>query len=110
LLLFPDGRLPSNRWRPVVWAVLVSGAVGMACNAVSDVNFSSNFPHLTDPVTIVRAASLSGINNGAQGTEILIFLVCAVSLVVRLVRSRGEQRLQLVAVERAAGRRRRGGG
>jgi signal transduction histidine kinase len=95
LLLFPDGRLPSNRWRPVVWAVLVSGAVGMACNAVSDVNFSSNFPHLTDPVTIVRAASLLGIYNGALALGPLSFLACAVSLVVRVVRSRGEQRLQL---------------
>ncbi|HCO04199.1 MAG TPA: hypothetical protein DIT48_12710, partial [Actinobacteria bacterium] len=95
LLLFPDGRLPSPRWRPVAWAAVAAGAVGMACAAVADLNFSSNFPHLTDPVTIVRAASLSGINGGAQGIEILIFLASAVSLVVRLVRSRGEQRLQL---------------
>jgi hypothetical protein len=27
LLLFPTGRLPSQRWRPVMWAVLVAGAV-----------------------------------------------------------------------------------
>ena len=27
LLLFPTGRLPSRRWRPVAWAVLVAGAV-----------------------------------------------------------------------------------
>jgi hypothetical protein len=27
LLLFPDGNLPSGRWRPVAWAVLVAGAV-----------------------------------------------------------------------------------
>ena len=54
-----DGRLPSPRWRPVAWAAVTGGAVGMACVAVSDVNFSSNFPHLTDPVTIVPAASLA---------------------------------------------------
>ncbi len=96
LLLFPDGRLPSARWRPVAWAAVASGAVGVASVAVADVNFSSNFPRLTDPVTIVRAAWLRGIyNGGVQAAPIFILLACAVSLVVRLVRSRGEQRLQL---------------
>jgi signal transduction histidine kinase len=95
LLLFPDGRLPSPWWRPVAWAAVASGAVGMACNAVSDVNFSSNFPHLTDPMTIVPTASLRGIYNATLLAGPLIFLACAASLVVRLVRSRGEQRLQL---------------
>jgi signal transduction histidine kinase len=95
LLLFPDGRLPSPRWRPVAWVAVAAGVVGMACNALSDVNFSPNFPHLTDPVTIVRAASLRGIHNATLALGPLIFLACAVSLVVRLVRSRGEQRLQL---------------
>jgi signal transduction histidine kinase len=98
LLLFPDGRLPSDRWRPVAWATVVASAVAATCVAVADVNavpFSTNFPHLSDPVTVVRATSLTGIYNGAQGVEYLIFLASAVSLVVRLIRSRGEQRLQL---------------
>jgi signal transduction histidine kinase len=95
LLLFPDGRLPSPRWRPMAWAAVASGAVGVACNAVSDVNFSSNFPHLNDPVTLVRAGSLDGVYNGTLVFGPLIFLLCAASLIVRLVRSRGEQRLQL---------------
>jgi len=95
VLLFPDGRLPSARWRPVAWAAVGTGAVAMACSAVSDVNFSSNFPHLTDPVTLVRAAALRGIYNGTLSLGPVIFLACAASLVVRLVRSRGEQRLQL---------------
>jgi hypothetical protein len=30
LLLFPDGRLPSRRWRPVLWAILVAMAGSVA--------------------------------------------------------------------------------
>jgi hypothetical protein len=29
LLLFPTGQLPSRRWRPVAWTVLVAGAMGV---------------------------------------------------------------------------------
>jgi hypothetical protein len=40
LLLFPDGRLPSSRWKPLLWAYLalgaawLSGAFGIAANAI----------------------------------------------------------------------------
>src|SRR5207244_4215616 len=81
LLLFPDGRLPSARWRLVAWAAVVSGAVGVASVAVADVNFSRNFPHLTDPVTLVRAASLRGVYSaGVEAAPLFILFACAASL------------------------------
>ena len=56
LLLFPDGRPPSWRWRPVVWVAIAAAVVGAVSSGISDVNFSSNFPHLRDPVVLIRPA------------------------------------------------------
>ena len=49
LLLFPDGRLPSRRWRPVAWAA----AVGVAGIFVTSAMFPGplvDFPELRQPL------------------------------------------------------------
>jgi hypothetical protein len=92
-LLFPDGRPPSRRWRPVVWVAVTAGFVNMVCAALSDVDFSSNFPRLRDPVTLV--APLGAAYNLAEGAGLVVFLVGAASMVVRFRRASQEQRLQL---------------
>jgi len=93
LLLFPDGRLPSPRWRLVVWLAVLSGLAATVCAAVSDVNFSSNFHHLRDPVMPV--APLGTAYNAATGIQALLFLAGAAALIARFRRSGQEQRLQL---------------
>ena len=92
-LLFPDGRPPSPRWRPIVWVAVVAGLAEMVSSAISDVNFSSNFPKLRDPVTVV--APLGTAYNLSNVLGPLVFLVGAVSMVVRFRRSGQEERLQL---------------
>ena len=93
LLLFPDGRLPSPRWRPVVWVVIIDALALMVCPALSDVNFSSNFPRLRDPVMLV--APLRTAYNLAEVVWTLVFLAGAAAMIVRFRRSGQEQRLQL---------------
>jgi peptidoglycan/LPS O-acetylase OafA/YrhL len=93
LLLFPDGRPPSPRWRIVVWVAAVGGAAEMVTSAVSDVNFSSNFPRLTDPVTLV--APLNEAYNLETTAQVFVLLAGAVSLVVRFRRSGPVERQQL---------------
>jgi tryptophan-rich sensory protein len=93
LLLFPDGRLPSPRWRPVVWVVIIDWLALMVCPALSNVNFSSNFPRLRDPVMLV--APLGTAYNLAEVVWTLVFLVGAAAMIVRFRRSGHEQRLQL---------------
>jgi hypothetical protein len=92
-LLFPDGRPPSPRWRPVVWIAVAAGLAAAVTSAISDVNFSENFPHLRDPVVLV--APLGTLYNLATSAGPLVFLAGAVSMLVRFRRSGQEQRQQL---------------
>jgi signal transduction histidine kinase len=94
-LLFPDGRPPSPRWWPVVWLQLAVGLFGVALVSVSAVNFAANFPHLHDPVTVLPASALAAVYEAKQGLQALLFVVSAAAVIVRLVRSSGEERLQL---------------
>jgi len=92
-LLFPDGRPPSPRWRPVIWVAILAGVAAAVSSAISDVNFHSDFPDLRDPVVLV--APLGTVYNLATTIGPLVFLAGAVSMVVRYQRSGQEQRLQL---------------
>ena len=93
LLLFPDGRLPSPRWRPVAWGVALGAAGGVAGLALK-AGPLADFPHVSNPygvdspvVGIVWVVG-SIVAAGSMGAS-------AASLIVRLRRSRGEQRQQI---------------
>jgi signal transduction histidine kinase len=92
LLLFPDGRLPSRRWRPVAWlsaaALLVSNG-GLALGAIPRPNYTVDSGGVLD--TPSRLADL----NALSIFSFLIGLVCLAGLVVRFRRSRGQERQQL---------------
>ena len=92
-LLFPDGRPPSRRWWAVAWIAIIDGLVQIATVALSDANFSNNFPKLRDPVTVV--APLRTAYNQAEAVGLLVLLAGVISMIVRFRRSGTEQRLQL---------------
>jgi len=93
LLLFPGGRPPSRRWWPVVWVAIAAAVVDAVFSGISDVNFSSNFPHLRDPVVLIPPAGTA--SNLAQEAGLLVLLAGAAAMIVRFRRSGPEQRLQL---------------
>ena len=97
LLLFPTGRVPSPRWRPVPW--LLGGATVWAV-AIYAVD-----PHAMYPMPGLRIENPAGIealgNVGAIliaiGTiaAIVAAVACFVGLFLRFRRARGEERQQL---------------
>jgi len=93
LLLFPDGRLPSPRWRPVAWGVAlgtVGGVVGNALKAGPLVDFPqiANPYGVDSPVVWVLGVAGSTVAAGSM-------VASAVSLIVRLRRAGSEQRQQI---------------
>jgi signal transduction histidine kinase len=104
LLLFPDGRLPSRRWRPVAWAMAVApliGGIGYAITPGLVGGDSGKFPNPTG-IEGFKAVGSVLLTVSAFGS-ILAALACVVALVLRFRRARGEERQQLRWLAYAAG-------
>jgi hypothetical protein len=90
-LLFPDGRLPTPRWHPFGWLVGVAVVVGTVAAAYS--------PGPIGGLSAIRnPLGIEGAPNLSDSVEVVMFaltLAAAVSLFVRLRRSRGVERQQI---------------
>ncbi len=104
ILLFPDGHLPSPRWRPLAWVsgvtiIVVSVAVMLAPGPIED---SAAFG-LDNPLVIPAIQQVIDV----LSLMLLVFPVCivasAVALVLRFRRSSGVERLQMKWLATAAG-------
>ena len=94
VLLFPNGRFPSRRWRPLAWAMGTFIAVSLVILALSPGPLAE-FPSVSNPFG-VEAAVLPGSVSAAGRLGVLACVVAAIlSLVLRFYRSSGEERLQL---------------
>ena len=95
LLVFPDGRLMSRRWWPLLW-------LGVAVNAavVASLAFSpgplANLTAVENPLGIEDAAGALGLLASIAGSASpLVSLACAAALLLRLRRAHGRERQQL---------------
>ena len=97
-LLFPDGRLPSRRWRAVAWFGTAAFAVGVLARAFGAHELDTSAPgHHANPFALPGAAgdALGALIGPASIAYALAVLGAMAGLVVRLRRSRGVERLQL---------------
>jgi hypothetical protein len=94
ILLFPDGRLPSRRWRPLAW---LSGAVIVLVSAgfVLSPGPMDGLGGVRNPFGLETFPWLADATLGVMVLLPLCILASAVSLVLRFLRSRGEEREQI---------------
>jgi hypothetical protein len=95
LLLFPTGRLPSPRWRPVAWSVVAGTGLALVTRALNPKTLSDT-PGYRNPFALPALEPVLGLLEVLGGTLVFVGLFGALaSLVVRLRRSRGRERQQL---------------
>lgn len=84
LLLFPDGELPSERWRWILIAVIASAALGVVASLLSPGRVDEG--HLApSPLALSPALPLAGAIQGPAGLAIFgsILVACGVSVLMR---------------------------
>lgn len=95
-LLFPDGKLPSPRWRPVVRTTLVALGVSLVVLAVVPGPVGEGLGDNPFGIDHPAVAALAGIANlVALLSTLLIIVFAAVGVGLRFRRARGMARQQL---------------
>ena len=97
-LLFPDGRLPSRRWRWVAWAGVAGTLAGTVATVFAPgvIDARAADVSVRNPLGIAAADGVLSVA-GAAGAVLtgIAFLAAAAAVIVRLRRSRGVERQQL---------------
>jgi hypothetical protein len=101
ILLFPDGKLPSRRWRPLAWLsgvvmVLASLGITFAPGPLDE------HPGVRNPFGLEGAPWIATAGIVVLPLLPLCMLASALSLVLRYRRSRGEEREQIKWIAFAA--------
>jgi hypothetical protein len=105
LLLFPNGRLPSRRWRPVGW-LAVAAMVTLSCGVAFIPGPLPDYPQIRNPVglTLLEGSFLAGEGGPLLYLSLVASTVLsASSMVVRFRQAVGEERQQIKWFAFAAG-------
>jgi two-component system NarL family sensor kinase len=94
LLLFPDGRLPSRRWRPLVAVVLVIG-ISWPLSWAFEPSPPGQFPFAPKHIPAAVSSAAHAFEPFGDAINGLVVLACLAVLVLRWHRAAGPDRAQL---------------
>jgi signal transduction histidine kinase len=95
VLLFPDGKPPSRRWRPVAWLAAVATACALGAMSLAPGKLDGAPVEVDNPVGVDAKGLVTVIAWAGIFTIFACIIASAVSVVVRYRRSRGDERQQL---------------
>src|SRR5215212_1267209 len=95
LLLFPDGKLPSRRWRFLMWPIVAAGAVFLISGLFA--SGLSPFAPTFNPFAVggVIGDVITGIRDVGMRVFLIAVIPAALSLVFRFRRAGGTERQQI---------------
>jgi signal transduction histidine kinase len=99
-LLFPDGRLPSRRWRYLIWAGLAVCFLGFVSLGFGSPRLTAGSDatgelHLPNPLHVPALGSVAMIEERIWPVLLGLFVLAVASMVIRFRRSKGIERQQL---------------
>jgi hypothetical protein len=97
VLLFPNGRLLSPRWRPVAWLAVADTAAITVLAALQPSLTMTEDREVSNPIGVAAVGNpeQTRVGSALLGLLALLAVVASVSLIIRFLRSRGDERQQL---------------
>ena len=93
-LLFPTGRLPSSRWRPVLWGTAGFIALFTLVTWLSPASLDLRLPFVRNPLGL-ELEFMNLLGGVVYLTFPLLVVASGMAVIVRFRRSRGDERQQL---------------
>jgi hypothetical protein len=101
LLFFPDGRLPSRRWRPIIWIAAVSAFLMLVPSAIAEWPYrglallTGLSPTTGQPVVDPALDTANLLQGVGSALSLVVALAGAAALVIRFRRSVGTEHQQI---------------
>jgi signal transduction histidine kinase len=80
-LLFPDGRIPSPRWRPALWITIAGPAITVVSFALTPGRMTGAFAELTT-VTVVNPFGIDDLETPLHVASLVGGLMCAAAAIL----------------------------